>query len=348
MKNRPPIDGMKLVADQVAAASPRLIRELQSTFIHTLMSAEADAVCSADYRKRSRRRANSRNGYRRRALMTRAGKIDLAIPKLRFGSYFPQWILGPGQRAENAITNAAITCYLLGVSRQRITALVESLGLESLSTSQIAAVADKLEQSVDALRNKALDSGPYRFVAVDALTLSVHRQGRISHVQLLIATGLNAKGYSEILGAYMCSAENQDRWLTFFRNLGARGLSGVALVTGHYDADLIAAIDATMPEATWQRCTTHYITELMAITPTSCWSRVRQLVKSIFDQPDVDSVAAQYDRVFDILSEALPEAAKHFEAAREELLGYTAFPDQLWRQIWLNNPCALRRCGALS
>ncbi|RUP03294.1 MAG: IS256 family transposase [Mycobacterium sp.] len=345
MKSRRPIDGMQLVTDQVASASPGLIRELLSTFIHTLLSADADAVCSADYRQRSRGRANSRNGYRRRNLATRAGKIELAIPKLRFGSYFPYWLLGPRERAEGVLTNMAITCYLLGVSRHRVATLVESLGITGLSASQVSAMADRLEQSVDALRNKALDGGPHRFVAVDALTLSVQRHGRICHVQLLIATGLNANGCSEILGAYMCSADDTERWLTFFRNLCARGLSGVALVTGHYDADLITAIEAMLPGATWQRCTTHYITELMAVTPTSCWSKVRKLVKSILDQPDADSVAAQYDRVFGILSEALPEAARHFEAARDELLGYTAFPDQLWRQIWLNNPCALRRCN---
>ena len=134
------------------------------------------------------------------------------------------------------------------------------------------------------------------------------------------------------------SAEDGAGWLAFFRDLVARGLSGVALVTSDAHPGLVAAIGATLPGAAWQRCRTHYTTNLMSVTPKSSWLWARTLLHSIFDQPDAESVVAQYDRVLDALSDKLPKVAEHLDAARDELLAFTAFPKQIWRQIWSNNP----------
>jgi putative transposase len=333
-----PIDVEKLLADQLATASPDLLRNLLSTFIAALMSAEADALCGAGYGERSAQRSNRRNGYRQRDFDTRAGTIDVAIPKLRQGSYFPDWLLTRRKRAERALTSVVATCYLLGVSTRRMERLVESLGVTSLSKSQVSVMAKELDEAVEAFRTRPLDAGPYTFVAADALVLKVRENGRVVGVHTLIATGINAEGYREILGVQVTSAEDGAGWLAFFRDLVARGLSGVALVTSDAHPGLVAAIGATLPGAAWQRCRTHYAVNLMAITPKSSWPWVRTLLHSVFDQPDAESVVAQYDRVLDALGDKLPKVAEHLDAARAELLAFTAFPKQIWRQIWSNNP----------
>jgi transposase-like protein len=333
-----PIDVEKLLDDQLATASPDLLRGLLSTFIQALMSAEADAVCGAGYGARSPQRSNSRNGYRHRDFDTRAGTIDAAIPKLRSGSYFPDWLLERRKRAERALTSVVATCYLLGVSTRRMERLVESLGVTRLSKSQVSIMAQELDEAVEAFRTRPLDTGPFTFVAADALVLKVRENGRVIGVHTLIATGVNAEGYREILGVQVTSAEDGAGWLAFFRDLVARGLSGVGLVTSDAHPGLVAAIGATLPGATWQRCRTHYAVNLMSITPKSSWPWVRTLLHSVFDQPDAESVVAQYDRVLDALTGKLPKVAEHLDDARTDLLAFTAFPKQIWRQIWSNNP----------
>jgi putative transposase len=243
MTNHHPIDVEKLLADQLASASPDLLRALLSTFIHALMSAEADALCGAGYGERSEQRSNRRNGYRHRDFDTRAGTIDVAIPKLRSGSSFPDWLLARRKRAERALTSVVATCYLLGVSTRRMERLVESLGVTSLSKSQVSVMAAELDEAVEAFRTRPLDGGRYTFVAADALVLKVRENGRVIGVHTLIATGVNAEGYREILGVQVTSAEDGAGWLTFFRDLVARGLSGDA------HAGLVAAIGATLPGA---------------------------------------------------------------------------------------------------
>ncbi len=252
------IDTEQLLADQLAQASPDLLRGLLSTFIAALMGAEADALCGAGYRERSDERSNQRNGYRHRDFDTRAATIDVAIPKLRQGSYFPDWLLQRRKRAERALTSVVATCYLLGVSTRRMERLVETLGVTKLSKSQVSIMAKELDEAVEAFRTRPLDAGPYTFLAADALVLKVREAGRVVGVHTLIATGVNAEGYREILGIQVTSAEDGAGWLAFFRDLVARGLSGVALVTSDAHAGLVAAIGATLPAAAWQRCRTHY------------------------------------------------------------------------------------------
>ncbi|MBF5002572.1 IS256 family transposase, partial [Nocardia sp. BSTN01] len=317
---------------------PDLLREMMSTFIQALMSNEADAVCGAGYGERSDDRVNSRNGYRHRDFDTRVGTIDVAIPKLRSGSYFPDWLLERRKRAERALTSVVATCYLLGVSTRRMEKLVESLGVTKLSKSQVSIMAAELDAQVEAFRTRPLDQRPYTFVAADALVLKVRENGRVVNVHALVATGVNADGYREILGIQVTSGEDGAGWLAFFRDLVARGLSGVSLVTSDAHAGLVAAIGATLPGAAWQRCRTHYTVNLMSITPKSSWPWVRTLLHSVFDQADSESVAAQYDRMLDALTEKLPKVAAHLDAARADLLSFTTFPKQIWRQIWSNNP----------
>jgi len=332
------IDPARFLHEQLESASPDLLRSLLTTFINTLMSAEADAVCGAPYGESGPDRSNVRNGYRHREFDTRAGTLDVAIPKLREGSYFPDWLLERRRRAERALTTVVATCYLLGVSTRRMEKLVDSLGITRLSKSQVSVMAAELDEQVEAFRTRPLDHGPYTFVAADALVLKVRESGRVVNVHALLATGVNSDGHREILGLACTSAEDGAGWLGFFRDLTARGLSGVALVTSDAHRGLVEAIGATLPGATWQRCRTHYAANLMAATPKASWPWVRALLHSVYDQPDAASVHAQFDRILDALADKLPKVAAHLEAARADVLAFTAFPKQLWRQTWSNNP----------
>jgi putative transposase len=338
MAAKPSIDPAQFLHDQLASASPDLLRGLLSGFIDTLMSAEVDALCGAPYGMPSPDRVNHRNGYRHRDFDTRAGTLDVAIPKLRSGSYFPEWLLERRRRAEAALTSVVATCYLLGVSTRRMEKLVESLGITRLSKSQVSAMAADLDAQVEAFRTRPLDAGPYTFVAADALVLKVREDGRVVNVHALVATGVNADGHREVLGLQVTSAEDGAGWLAFFRDLTARGLTGVRLVTSDAHRGLVEAIGATVPGAAWQRCRTHYAANLMSATPKTSWPWVKTLLHSVYDQPDAEAVHAQFDRVIDTLHEKLPKVAEHLEAARADVLAFTAFPKELWRQIWSNNP----------
>ena len=334
----PSIDVSGWLEEQLAQASPDLLRSMVQTFAEALMGAEADAICGAGYGERSAERTNTRNGYRRRDWDTRAGTVDLAIPKLRQGSYFPDWLLERRRRAEAALVTVVATSYLLGVSTRRMEKLVETLGITRLSKSQVSEMAKDLDAQVEAFRTRPLDAGPYTFVAADALVLKVREGGRIVNVHALLATGVNADGYREILGLHVTTAEDGAGWLAFFRDLAARGLTGVALVTSDAHRGLTEAIGATLPGAAWQRCRTHYAANLMAATPKSAWGWVRALLHSVYDQPDAASVHAQFGRVLEALDGKLPAVAAHLDAAHGDILAFTAFPKAIWRQIWSNNP----------
>ncbi|HLI32542.1 MAG TPA: IS256 family transposase [Solirubrobacteraceae bacterium] len=328
----------ELVSAQLEQADPDALRSLLKTFCEALMSAEAQALCGAGYGEVSTERTNSRNGYRSRDWDTRAGSIELRVPKLRQGSYFPEWLLGRRRRSEQALISVIATSYLLGVSTRRVERLCCAMGIDAISKSQVSEMAKALDEAVEVFRNRPLDQGPYRFLWADALVCRVREEGAIRKLHVLIATGVNASGYREILGMEICSEESGAGWLSFFRSLVARGLSGVCLVTSDAHRGLVEAIGATLPGASWQRCRTHYLRDLLAKVPKSTQPWVATLVRTIFDQPDDTEVHAQFARVVDALEGKLPEAASHLDEARDDLLAFTAYPREIWRQIWSNNP----------
>jgi putative transposase len=332
------VDPAQLLEQHLGDASPDLLRQMIATFANAMMSAQADQICGAGYGERSAERTNRRNGYRAREWDTRAGTVELAIPKLREGSFFPDWLLTHRRRAEQALVTVVATAYLLGVSTRRVERLAEQLGVKSLSRSQVSAMATHLDAQVAAFRGRPLDAGPYTFVWVDALTVKVREDGRVVNVHALIATGVNADGHREILGLDVASAEDGAGWLAFLRGLVARGLSGVQLVISDAHPGLVAAIGSALPGASWQRCRTHYLRNLLTKVPRSAQPHVATQVRTIFDQADTDAVTAQYDRVVDALAGRYRDAAEHLEAARADLLAFTAYPREIWRQIWSNNP----------
>jgi putative transposase len=265
-----------LLEKGLSDASPDLMRHLLSTVINALLSAEADAVCGAEYGQPSSERVTQRNGYRHRDMDKRVGTFDVAIPKLREGTYFPEWLLERRKRAESALISVVATCYLLGVSTRRMDKLVQSLGIASLSKSQVSRMATDLDEQVTAFRTRPLgEAGPFTFVAADALTMKVREHGRVVNAVVLVATGVNADGHREVLGVKVATSETKEAWNTFFADLVARGLHGVMLVTSDAHAGLIEAIAANLPGTAWQRCRTHYadlrIMPMWSLIPLQGW-----------------------------------------------------------------------------
>jgi putative transposase len=320
------------------AADTDLLREMVLGFVQALMSAEADVLCGAPLGERSGDRVNRRNGYRPRRLDTRVGTMELAIPKLRQGSYFPDWLLEPRRRAERALVAVVAECYVRGVSTRRVEGLVETLGIQSLSKSQVSELARSLDGEVAAFRTRPLDAGGYPYVWLDALAVKCREHGRIVNIAAVVATGVNAEGHREILGVDVLTTEDGAGWTAFLRDLVARGLGGVQLVVSDAHAGLREAVAAVLPGASWQRCRTHFIRNLLTRVPKSAQGLVATLVRSVFAQPDAASTLAQHARVVEQLQERFPAAADLLADAAGDLLAFTAFPKEHWRQIWSNNP----------
>ena len=335
------VDPHGLLGEALAEASPDLMRSLLQDVINALLSADADAVVGAEYGRPSPDRTAQRNGYRHRDLDTRVGTIDVAVPKLRTGTYFPEWLLERRKRAESALITVVADCYLAGVSTRRMDKLVKTLGINSLSKSQVSRMAASLDEHVEQFRHRPLDeAGPFTFVSADALTMKVREGGRVINAVVLLATGVNGDGHREVLGMRVATSETAAAWNGFFADLVARGLSGVRLVTSDAHAGLVEAIAAHLPGAAWQRCRTHYAANLMAVTPKSMWPAVKAMLHSVYDQPDAAAVNAQFDRLLDYVGEKLPAVAEHLGAARADLLAFTAFPKDVWVQIWSTPPQA--------
>ncbi|MFC6360140.1 IS256 family transposase [Luteococcus peritonei] len=333
------VDPAHVLGELLTEASPDMMRSLLQTMLNALLSADADAVAGAEYGQPTPGRLAQRNGYRHRGLDTRAGTIDLAIPKLRTGSYFPDWLMERRKRAETALITVVADCYLAGVSTRRMDKLVKTLGIDRLSKSQVSRMAAELDDHVEQFRHRPLsDAGPFTFVTADALTMKVREGGRVINSVVMLATGVNNDGHREVLGLRVATSETGPAWNEFFADLVARGLTGVRLVTSDAHQGLVEAIAANLPGASWQRCRTHYSANLMAITPKSLWPAVKAMLHSVYDQPDKNAVQAQFDRLLDYTADMLPEVTDHLDQARADILAFTQFPVEVWHQIWSNNP----------
>jgi putative transposase len=334
----PTMEPLAWLRKQLETADVDLLREMVQAFIAALMGAEADALCGASYGERSPDRVNTRNGYRSRRFDARVGTMMLAIPKLRSDSYFPDWLLEDRRRSERALVAVVAECYLKGVSTRRVDALVRTLGIEGISKSQVSEMARSLDETVAAFRSRKLDGAPYTYLWLDALSMRVREGGRIAQPMAVIATAVNKDGKREILGLDLLTSEDGAGWTTFLRGLVARSLSGVRLVISDDHAGLVAAIAAVLPGASWQRCRTHFMRNVLAKVPKSAQPFVATLVRSIFAQPSREEVEAQFTRVLEQLADRFPVAAELLESAREDILAFRSLPAEHWRQVWSNNP----------
>lgn len=322
---------------QLEEASPDLLRVMVKDFAEALMSADADAVCGAGWGERTPERVNRRNGYRERDWDTRVGSIELAVPRLREGSYFPDWLLEPRRRAEQAFVSVIADAYLAGVSTRRVEKLVQQLGVERMSKSQVSRLAKSLDAIVEDFRTRPLDGAPYAYVALDALVVKCREGGRTVNVCVVHAVGVNKDGFRESLGLDVVTGEDGAAWLAYVRGLVARGLAGVRLVSSDAHPGLVDAIAATLSGAAWQRCRTHFMRNLLTRVPKSAQGFVATMVRTIFAQPDAQTVHEQHARIVATLEDRFPEAAALLDQAGPDLLAFTGFPKEHWRQLWSNN-----------
>ena len=332
------IPGLNWLRNQIEQIDCDLLAQMLKAVAEFLMSLEADQLCGAEFGKKSPERVNQRNGYRQRRWDTRAGSIGLELPRLGKGSYFPQWLLTPRRRAEKALVQIVSESYINGVSTRRVERIAAAMGIESISKSQVSEMAKSLDQMVADFRNRPLDQGPYRYVWLDAITQRCREGGRVVNVITVIATGVNADGRRELLGLDVFTDENQQGWEAFLQALVTRGLAGVQLVISDAHAGLKAAIAKVLVGSSWQRCRTHFARNLLAKVPKSAQDFVAALNRSIFAQPNAEEVRAQHRKVVDQLANRLPAAADLLDDAAEDILAFSAFPKEHWRQIWSNNP----------
>ncbi len=330
------MDVLAALRKRIEDTDPDMLRSLVHGVVELLMGAEADTMCGAEFGERSPERTNHRNGYRVRDWDTRVGTIPLAIPRLRHGSYFPDWLLEHRRRAERALVTVVAEAYLLGVSTRKMEKLVETLGIKALSKSQVSEMARELDQMVADFRSRPL-SGGYPYVWLDAMVVRCREGGRIANVAIVVATGVNGDGHREILGMDVFTTEDGAAWTAFLRGLVARGLSGVHLVVSDAHEGLKSAIAAVLTGASWQRCRTHFARNLLTRVPKHAQDLVAAAVRSIFAQPTPEEVHAQHARVVAQL-ERFPKAAVMLEEAGPDILAFAAFPKEHWRQIWSNNP----------
>jgi len=332
------MDPVSWLRKQLEVADVDLLREMVRSFAETLMSAEADAMCGATYGERSDDRVNRRNGYRERDFDTRVGTVELRVPKLRQGSYYPDWLLERRRRAERALVVVICECYVRGVSTRRVDGLVKTLGLEGISKSQVSALAKALDAEVAAFRSRPLDGGPYPYLWLDALAVKAREDGRVTSVATVVATAVSAEGHREILGLDTFTAEDGAAWTRFLKDLVARGLSGVKLVISDDHRGLRSAIAAVLPGCSWQRCRTHFMRNILCRVPRSAQPFVATLVRTIFAQPSREEVEAQLGRVILQLEDRFPDVARMLEEAAPDITAFSSFPIEHWRQIWSNNP----------
>ncbi|RME56641.1 IS256 family transposase [Candidatus Parcubacteria bacterium] len=312
------------------------LRESLKVITQLLMEAEVAQVVGAQKYERSEERENYRNGYRERRWETRVGDIRLRIPKLRRGSYFPEWLLEPRRLSEQALLNVIQEAYVQGISTRKVEALVQQLGLAHLDKSKVSRITKALEEEVEGFRTRPLE-GAYPYVFLDALYPKIRVNHRVVSVALVIAIGIREDGRRVILGFSVGAAESEAFWSEFLRSLVARGLSGVQLVVSDAHEGLRRALGKVFPRATWQRCRVHFMRNLLAHVPQKDKKQVAAWVRTIFAQPDLQAAQAQLGRVRDELAERWPKAAALLEDAAEDILAFMHFPQEHWKRLASNN-----------
>ena len=313
-----------------------VLRELVRWTVQELMEAEVAAQIGAGRYERSEDRSTQRNGYRARPWDTRVGTLELQIPKLRTGSYFPSW-LEPRRRAEQALVAVVAEAYVQGVSTRKVEALVQALGIAGMSKSEVSRLAASLDEQVEAFRTRRLDAA-YPYLWVDARYEHVREGGRVVSMAVVVAYGVRADGVREVLGLDVGLSEEAVLWRSFFQGLVARGLHGVQLVISDAHVGLKQAIAEVFVGAAWQRCRVHFMRNLLARVPKAAQAMVAATVRTIFQQASRGAAQRQLREVCQTLQTRFPQAVALLEAAEEEIFTVYDCPTAHWRQIYSTNP----------
>ncbi len=317
-----------------------LVRELAQWALQQLIEAEATAVIGAGAWERADGRVTHRNGHRPRVLSTKAGDLQLGIPKLRKGSFFPE-LLEPRRRIDQALYAVIMEAYVNGVSTRSVDDLVAAMGVDTgISKSEVSRICEGLDERVDAFRNRTLGHVAFPYIYLDATYVNVRDDalGQVVSRAVVIATGITANGAREVLGVDIGDSEDETFWTRFLRSLRDRGLGGVRLVISDAHAGLKASIRKCFAGSTWQRCRVHYARNLLATVPKSHAEFVAAAFRSIFALSDKKEIEARWDEVAATLADRFPKAAESMTGARTDVLAFATFPRSHWRKIWSNNP----------
>lgn len=316
-----------------------LIRESVRLVLQELIEVEATEVIGAAPYERTETRTNERNGSRPRLLATQAGDIELAIPKLRKGSFFPS-ILEPRRRIDQALYAVVMEAYVAGVSTRAVDDLVAALGIASgISKSEVSRICSALDETVGAFRTRQLDHVEFPYVYLDATYLHVRNTtSQVVSMAVVVATGITANGDRQVLGCDIGDSEDETFWRGFLRSLKVRGLGGVQLVISDQHAGLIAALRRSFQRASHQRCRVHFARNLLGLIPRSHTDMVAAVFRTIFAQPDADAVSSTWDQVRDQLASMFPRVGPLMDDAKTEVLAFTGFPRAHWQKIWSTNP----------
>jgi putative transposase len=316
-------------------ADADFLREMIQYVAQRLMEMDVETLCGAAYGERSAERANSRNGYRERVWETRAGAIDLKLPKLRTGSYFPGF-LEPRRTAEKALAAVIQEAYIQGVSTRSVDELVKALGMSGISKSQVSRLCTEIDERVGAFLSRPIE-GDWPYLWIDATYVKVRQAGRIVSVAVIIAVAVNTEGVREVLGMAVGPSEAETFWTDFLRSLTRRGLRGVKLVISDAHEGLKAAA-AKVLKATWQRCRVHFIRNALAYAGKGQRQMVLALINTVFAQDSAETASAQWRTVADQLRGKFPKLADMMDDAEPDVPRSRAPRKAHWRKIWSNNP----------
>ena len=318
------------VGDRVRQATEKLYQEL--------IDAEATAVIGAGPWQRSSDRTVLRNGTRSKTVTTTAGDLELRIPKLRAGSFFPS-LLERRRRVDQALFAVVMEAYLHGVSTRKVDDLVKALGADSgISKSEVSRICADLDDEVGAFRDRPLDDIAFPYVFLDATYCKARVNRRVVSQAVVIATGVSADGRREVLGFDVGDTENESFWTAFLRTLKARGLHGVQLVISDAHEGLKNAVGAVLLGSSWQRCRVHFMRNVLARIPKGHGEMAAAAIRTVFAQPDAAHVVEQFDVIAAMLGRQLPVVETMMAEAKTDLLAFTGFPPAHWRKIWSTNP----------
>jgi putative transposase len=316
-------------------ADSDLLRDMIHYVAQRLMELDTEGLCAAAYAERSPERTNSRNGYRERLWQTRAGAVDLKIPKLRKGSYFPGF-LEPRRAGEKALAAVIQEAYIQGVSTRSVDELVKAMGMTGISKSQVSRLCADIDERVNAFLNRPIE-GDWPYLWIDATYMKVREAGRIVSVAVIIAVGVNTDGVREVLGMAVGPSEAEPFWTSFLRSLTRRGLRGVKLVIADSHEGLKAAA-AKVLKATWQRCKVHFLRNALAHAGKGQRQMVLAMINTVFAQETLDAAIAQWRVVADQLRSKFPKLAAMLDRSESDVLAYMSFPKAHRTQIHSTNP----------
>jgi putative transposase len=321
-----------------AGGSADVMREAMALVLQQLIELEADQAIGAGRYVRSEARTTHRNGSRSRLLSTKAGDVELRIPKLRTGSFFPA-LLEPRRRIDRALWAVVMEAYVHGVSTRKVDDLVAALGIDAgISKSEVSRICSELDAVVAEFRDRSHGHIAFPYVFLDATYVKAHEGASVVSKAIVIATGVTRTGDREVLGLAVGDSEDGAFWTAFLRSLRARGLAGVRLVISDAHEGLKGAIAAVLLGSAWQRCRVHFLRNVLARIPKGSAEMVLAAIRTVFAQPDAAAVAEQLDEIVTRLEPRFPVAAAMLAEAREDVIAFTGFPVSHWKKIWSTNP----------